>query len=50
MKVLSVRLKSIFVVGAVLLAVTLSVFFMASLVNDTVLCLIFRNAMKPSEI
>ena len=36
MKVLSVRLKSIFVVGAVLLAVTLSVFFMTSLVNDTV--------------
>lgn len=36
MKVLSVRLKSIFITGAVLLAVTLGVFFMASLVNEAV--------------
>ncbi len=36
MKVLSVRLKSIFITAAVLLAVTVGVYFMASLVNDTV--------------
>ncbi|MBQ8209118.1 MAG: polysaccharide deacetylase family protein [Clostridia bacterium] len=36
MKILSLRLKSIFVTAAVLLAVTVGVFFMASIVNEAV--------------
>lgn len=36
MKILSFRLKSVFITAVVLLAVTIGVFFMASLVNETV--------------